>query len=194
MGKKFTLPSIFTDGLDAFLRMFLPKLVTAAINIFRGGFRIIYRATIELLRANFFTRIISCSTIFMLDIIDLCRRRISKMQFIKNVLNTAVMIISGTIGWNIGSGYFDIIGGIIGAGVIGFLASCLCSVILNRFIDDDSIQMRMIIKKYATDTDIDLLKINSSTLKKMYASKDRDAFAQELVWGRAGEKHSGGII
>jgi len=116
-------------GSDAVLKLAAPKVVTAGVNVMRMGPRIILRSTVELMRANLLTRILSCVTILVFDIFDLSRKRISKSQFTVNVILSLLLVVGGTIGWNFGGrwivleimgGMADIIGGMIGGGYCCF--------------------------------------------------------------------------
>jgi hypothetical protein len=184
-----------SKGFDSAIRMFGPKMVTITINIFKMGPRMIFRSAIYLLRANLVTRILSCLTLLILDGADLYRKRISKVQFIRNVTLSIILIAFGTIGWNIGSKWIlievlgsavEVIGGMIGAGLFGVLSSVAFDKVCGKFVKSDAEKMRDIIRTHISGLPAaeqgELLKeITNSELKKMYASPDKDAFAAELV-------------
>ena len=188
--KKFRI-----KGADSAIRMFAPKLVTIGLNILRMGPRIIVRSTIQLLRANLFTRIISCLTLFILDVVDLYRHRISKAQFCRNILLSLILIGCGTFGWNLGSKWIlleifgsavEIIGGLVGAGIAGALSSVAFDKACSKFLKSDAEQMRDIIRGHLSDLPDEekhkiIKEISNSELKKMFACEDKDDYAEKLV-------------
>jgi len=162
----------------------------------------------ELLRANLITRVLSCVTLLVVDVYDLAKKRISKPQFIKNVILSLLLIVSGTVGWDWGSrwialeflaGFADIAGGIIGAGIFTFLSNIILDKAGGKIIESDAQKMWKILDPF-----IDALPeekreevrdgVTCTCLKKMYAAEDREAFATELVERlQNGEKTSGVI-
>ena len=182
-------------GSDTLIKLAAPKIVTAGVNIMHMGPRIILRSTIELLRANLFTRILSCVTILVVDIYDLTRKRISKTQFTCNVILSLLIIVSGTIGWNMGGlwfafeflgGFADIIGGIIGAGITVFLSNLVFDKTCNILIESDAKKMWKIIDPYIEKLPEEeripvRQSITGSCLKKMFACEEREVFAENLV-------------
>jgi hypothetical protein len=182
-------------GADSAIRMFAPKMVTIGINILQMGPRMIFRSTIQLLRANLFTRILSCLTLLLLDLVDLCRRRISKVQFIRNILFSLILIACGTFGWNIGSRWLvlealgsavEVVGGMIGAGALGVLSSVVFDKICNKLIRSDAHKMWDIINPHLSELSEEeqakiRKNITGSELKKMFACKDKEVYAHDLV-------------
>jgi hypothetical protein len=188
--KKFNI-----KGADSAVRMFAPKLITIGINILRMGPRMIFRSAVQLLRANLVTRILSCMTLLLLDLIDLCRKRISKVQFVRNILFSLILIACGTFGWNIGSKWLvlemlgsavEVVGGMIGAGILGALSGVAFDKVCSKFMQSDAQKMWDIINPYLAelpgDEQVKIRKsITSSDLKKMFASKDKQDYAGNLV-------------
>jgi len=181
---------------DTAAKMIAPKVVTAFTNVVRMGPRIIFRSTVELLKANLITRIISCLSLLVIDIIDLVRKRISKIQFTKNVILSAILVLSGTLGWELGTYWLsvelagilvvEVIVGIIGAAVLSFFTNWVACKIADRFIRSDADQMMDIIDLHIADLskeEQDFIRehITLAGLKKMYASDDREAYGLELV-------------
>ncbi|MCL2719321.1 MAG: hypothetical protein FWE14_11140 [Lachnospiraceae bacterium] len=176
------------SNLDTIIRMITPKLVTILINAIRGGSRVILRSTVQLLRANMLTRIISCLTILLMDIIDLSRRRISKIQFIRNLVLSGLLILFGTIGWNIGASWFaiEILGGLIGAAVMSMASNSLFDRLIEIFIKSDKQCMLQVVNDcladYPESERVAFTKqLSPGQLKKMYASKDREQFVLEFI-------------
>jgi len=182
-------------GSDAIVKLVAPKVVTAGVNVVQMGPRIILRSTVELLRANLFTRILSCITILIVDIYDLSRKRISKMQFVVNGMLSLLLVVGGTVGWNFGGrwivfeilgGMADIIGGMIGAGIVVFFSNVVFSKACNKLIESDADKMWKIVNPYIENLPEEervpvKASITNSCLKKMYASADRGIFAEDLV-------------
>ena len=191
---KKPLKKLLKDS-DTIIKLVTREVVTALVNILQMGPRIIFRSTVQLLRANLLTRVLSCITILIIDIYDLIRRRISKKQFICNVILSVLLIITGTIGWNMGGlwlafeflgGFADIIGSIIGAGITVFLSNFVFDKTCNILIESDAKSMLKIIDPYIEKLPEEkrlLVKkqITGSCLKKMFASEDKEAFAENLV-------------
>ena len=186
---------VLLKSSDAIIKLAAPKVVTAGVNVARMGPRIILRSTVELLRANLLTRIISCITILVFDIVDLTRKRISKTQFAVNVLLSLLMVVGGTVGWNFGGrwivfellgGMADIVGGMIGAGIVVFLSGFVFGKACDKLIESDAKKMWKILDPHIDKLPEDERKtirdcITAACLKRMYACKDRETFARELT-------------
>jgi len=182
-------------GSDAIVKLAAPKVITAGVNVMRMGPRIILRSTVELLRANLLTRILSCITILVMDIYDLSRKRISKVQFMVNIALSLLLVVGGTVGWNFGGrwivfemlgGMADIIGGMIGAAVVVFLSNIVFDRACKKLIESDAQKMWKIINPYIEKLPEEERapvrgSITGSCLKKMYASENRELFAEDLV-------------
>ena len=180
---------------DAVVKMVAPKIVTAIANIMRLGPRMIFRSTIELMRANLITRILSCITLLFVDTYDFVRKRISRAQFVKNVILSAMLVISGTVGWNLGSrwivieifgGFVDIVGGILGAAIMSFVSNFVLDKISGKLVESDAQKMWKILdphieKLSEEDQEYAREHVTGKCLKQMYASKDKEAFAARLV-------------
>ncbi|MCL2051510.1 MAG: hypothetical protein FWG91_07275 [Lachnospiraceae bacterium] len=176
------------NNLDTIIRMIAPKVITILINAIRGGSRVILRSTVQLLRANMLTRIISCLTILLMDIIDLSRKRISKIQFARNIVLSGLLILFGTLGWNIGARWIaiEILGGLIGAAVMGMASNSLFDRLISKFIKSDKQCMLQIVNDCLADCEEKeraaiIKQITPAQLKKMYASADKEQFAYEMI-------------
>ena len=182
-------------GSDAVVKLVAPKVVTAGVNVMRMGPRIIMRSAVELLRANLITRILSCVTILIVDIYDLSRKRISRTQFAVNCVLSLLLVVGGTVGWTFGGrwivieilgGMADIIGGMIGAGIVVFLSNVVFDKACKKLVESDAEKMWKIINPYIEKQPEEerqpiRASITGSCLKKMYASTDRELFAEDLV-------------
>ena len=180
---------------DSVVKLIAPKIVTVLANIIRIGPRMIFRSTMELMRANLITRILSCMTLLIIDLVDLVRGRISASQFVVNVAFSALLVVSGTLGWNLGSrwivleflgGFVEIAGGILGAAVLSFVSNFVLDKIRSKFVESDEQKMWKIlnphIDTYPKEKQDNIReRVTCACLKKMYASENREAFAAELV-------------
>ena len=181
---------------DTAIRLLLPKIVKIGMNIITLGPGILVRSTVTILRANMATRIVSSLSLLALDIVDLKRARISKPQFIRNIFMSLIMVVGGTLGWYMGAswlvieflsaGVAEIVGGILGTVLTIGVTGKAFDVVCDKIHCSDSKAMRIILSKHLTDYDNELktkiLKnVSDSELKKMYASKNREAFANELI-------------
>ena len=178
------------------VKLIAPKVVTAFTNIIRMGPRIIFRSAVELLRANLITRILGCLSLLVIDIVDLVRKRISKTQFIKNIILSALIVLSGTLGWELGiywlsvemAGilFVEIVVGITGAAILSFFTNWIACKIADKFVKSDADQMLDIIEQHIADLSKEEQEsireqITLACLKKMYASNDREAYGLDLV-------------
>ncbi|MDR0272038.1 MAG: hypothetical protein LBI27_01810 [Clostridiales bacterium] len=134
-------------GKENTIKIVAPKIVTGLANILRVGPRMIFRSTMELLRANLLTRILSCATLLFFDVYALLKKRITMPQFIKNVILSALLIISGTIGWNWGvrwiyleflGSFAEIAGGIIGAAIMGFVSNLILDKTAEKIMGENN--------------------------------------------------------
>jgi len=178
---------------ETLLKMMLPKIVQITFNFAQGGFRIALRSMVHLLRATIVTRILSAITILALDVYSLTKRRISWVQFWRNVALSACLVVFGTIGWNLGAGWFaiEILGGIIGAALVGFTVPAILERIMNKFIKSDATKMMENVNSVAceccppepTEAVRKKMKVvfSASKLKLMYASPDRECFARDVL-------------
>jgi hypothetical protein len=123
-----------------------------------------------------------------MDIVDLSRRRISKVQFARNLVLSGLLILFGTIGWNIGARWFaiEILGGLIGAALVSMASNSFFDRLFEIFIKSDKQRMLQVVSDCLSDCPeaerAALLKqISPSQLKKMYASDDREGFAREMI-------------
>lgn len=171
------------------------------------------KSAAKMLRGNMITGGVTVVVLSSVDIMNIFRGRISGKQLFKNVANTASTVAGGTAGWasgatigaSIGSiipGFGTAIGGAIGGLAGSFLAGAAANkasnAVLGAFIEDDADEMVHIIEQVFTqmaedyllnqkeaENIIDCLKedLTGSTLKDMFASSDRKAFAHNLLIG-----------
>jgi hypothetical protein len=123
-----------------------------------------------------------------MDIADIARKRISPVQFARNIILSLLLILFGTLGWDIGARWFafEILGGIIGAGVMGMASSTVFDKLADKFIASDAKKMMDIIDAAMLDYPSEertriKKKITPAQLKRMYASDDRYEYAAKLI-------------
>jgi len=190
------IKKIIKQKKETAAKLIAPKVVTAFTNVVRMGPRIIFRSTVELLKANLITRIISSLSLLVIDIIDLIRKRISKTQFIKNIVLSALLVLSGTLGWELGTQWLsvelagilvvEVFVGIIGAGILSFSTNWVACKIADKYVKSDADQMLDIIDLHISNfskEEQEFIRehITLVCLKKMHASENRDAYGLELV-------------
>ena len=127
-----------------------PKIVPALYNAMSIGPRLILRGAIQLLRANIVTRLLSVTTLVIIDTVCFSRKWISGKQYIMNVVLALTFLVGGTYGWYLGVWFaglilleglaVGIIMGIIGAALtsscLGFAAERFLKRITTSDTDD----------------------------------------------------------
>lgn len=169
------------------------------------------KSAAKLLRSNAITAGVSIVVLSSVDVVNIFRGRISGAQLFKNITNTAASVGGGTAGWVggaaagaaigsavpiIGTAIGGFVGGLAGAFAGGSLAGKASDSLLGIFIEDDANQMiAMIEKSYLqlaedyllnkpeAERIIDALKedLTGAVLKDMFASSDRQEFADHLL-------------
>ncbi|WP_199825329.1 hypothetical protein [Gorillibacterium timonense] len=169
------------------------------------------KSAAKLLRSNAITAGVSIVVLSSVDVVNIFRGRISGTQLFKNITNTAASVGGGAAGWVggaaagaaigsavpiIGTAIGGFVGGLAGAFAGGSLAGKASDSLLGVFIEDDAKQMIEIIEKSfiqlaedyllnKTEAEriIDALKedLTGASLKDMFASSDRQTFAQNLL-------------
>lgn len=165
----------------------------------------------KILRGNAITGAATIVVLSSVDVVNIFRGKISGKQLFKNVANTTATVAGGTAGWFggaaagaavgsavpiIGTAIGGFIGGLLGSFAAGAASSQVSNTILDSFIEDDAEEMIRIIERVfqelATDyllnqteaeSIVDALKneLSGATLKDMFASSDRHAFARNLL-------------
>jgi hypothetical protein len=181
--------------LDKATRLIMPKIVKIFLNTVSMGPRMLIRSAVSLLRANLVTRIISSASLLVLDIVDLKRGRISKPQFVRNVLMSMMLVVSGTFGWYIGAAWFvleflgagvaEIIGGLIGTGIMVGVFGKVFDWVGDKFHTSDQVKMKNLIYICCSgwgseDVEKIVKGVTASELKKVYACKGDLVYLGEL--------------
>ena len=145
------------------------------------------------------------------DVVNIFRGRISGAQLFKNLVNTSASVAGGTAGWaagasagaalgsfvpGIGTAIGGVVGGLFGAFAGGSAAGKVASAVTDEFIEDDAKEMVGIIEDEFQLLAVDYLlnqseaeeaveylagEITGASLKDMYASSNRHAFARKLI-------------
>lgn len=185
------------------------KAAAVFVNAFRPAGAAIYgaaakQAAQKLLRGNTITAVISLVVFTVPDIVDAFRGRISVKQLLKNTATTAGGIAGGAGGAWAGAaagtaifpGVGTVIGGIIGGLAGGIGGSAGVDAIADLIAEDDAYEMMDIVASvYSTVAEEYLLsadegervsvllqrKIDGYFLKEMYASKNRQKVARDLI-------------
>ena len=184
-------------------RMAAPKAAQFLYDALRIGPRLILRSAFELLRANIITRLISAVVLISFDTVAFARKRISLKQYLINVSIAAMLLVGGTAGWYLGNGavyvllenaVLAIIGGILGAGLIGVGLGAVLEKIIKRFVKDDSADMLEIcnevfcelaqkynLNEQEAEIAANSIEIDATTVRAMYASPDKTGYACEII-------------
>ena len=156
-------------------------------------------AASKLLRGNIVSGAATVLVMSAGDVLDILNNRISASQLFKNVVNNGAGVAGG-LG---GAGAASLLGapfGPVGMFIAGWLASEVARgvsrAVTDEIIEDDSKKMsrilegqfqnvafNFILNKDETEQIADELsrKLDGNTLKDMYASKDRQQFAYDLI-------------
>ena len=165
----------------------------------------------KLLGSNIITGVASVVVLSTFDVVNIFRGRISGAQLFKNLVNTSASVAGGTAGWaagasagaalgsfvpGIGTAIGGVVGGLFGAFAGGSAAGKVASAVTDEFIEDDAKEMVGIIEDEFQHLAVDYLlnqseaeeaveylagEITGASLKDMYASSNRHAFARKLI-------------
>jgi len=84
-------------------KLLFPKLSKIITNVIQLGPRVVLRSVTQLLRVNPLTRIISVSSLAIIDVVLLAKKKISRDQFFINLAYSVTMFLGSTVGWYTGS-------------------------------------------------------------------------------------------
>ena len=190
------LPSVVRSNLLATMRNGAPIFGAAASNNLS-----------KLLRGNLIVSAVTSLVLSSQDILNFATGKISGKQLFKEVTTivsgvagttvgaTGTTALAGALGLSlgpIGAAVTSIVGGIIGGGV----STAVSRTILDRFIEDDAIELvRIINKQFAIlafdyllseeeiELSLEVLRgcLIQSKLLEMFAAKNRELFADELI-------------
>lgn len=190
------LPSVVRSNLLATMRNGAPIFGAAASNNLS-----------KLLRGNLIVSAVTSLVLSSQDILNFATGKISGKQLFKEVTTivsgvagptvgaTGTTALAGALGLSlgpIGAAVTSIVGGIIGGGV----STAVSRTILDRFIEDDAIELvRIINKQFAIlafdyllseeeiELSLEVLRgcLIQSKLLEMFAAKNRELFVDELI-------------
>ena len=190
------LPSVVRSNLLATMRNGAPIFGSAASNNLS-----------KLLRGNLIVSAVTSLVLSSQDILNFVTGKISGKQLFKEVTTivsgvagttvgaTGTTALVGALGLSlgpIGAAVTSIVGGIIGGGV----STAVSRTILDRFIEDDAIELVRIINKQFSilafdyllseeeiELSLEVLRgcLIQSKLLEMFAAKNRELFADELI-------------
>ena len=181
-----------------------PKAAPVLYNIIRIGPRVILRSMFELLRANTVTRALSAVILLIFDTIDLVRGRVSFKQYLINITLAFLLLVGGTVGWELGNDavslilienvVIGIVAGLIGAGIFGALFGMASEKLIKMFVRDDEADMLAILNRVYLSVIADggltqaqaeetaaKIEITPKILRTMFAESDREAFALRFI-------------
>jgi inner membrane protein yeeR len=190
------LPSVVKSNLLATMRNGAPIFGSAASNNLA-----------KLLRGNLIVSAVTSLVLSSQDILNFVTGKISGKQLFKEVTTivsgvagttvgaTGTTALAGALGLSlgpIGAAVTSIVGGIIGGG----MSTAVSKTILDRFIEDDAIELVRIINKQFSilafdyllseeeiELSLEVLRgcLIQSKLLEMFAAKNRELFADELI-------------
>ncbi|MCL2605051.1 MAG: hypothetical protein FWD90_11290 [Defluviitaleaceae bacterium] len=190
-------------GISDVFKIAAPKTASMVYNALRVGPRLILRSAFELLRANIITRVLSAIVLLSIDTVSFIRKRISLKQYLIDIALALMLVVGGTLGWNLGNRAGGILlenailllfAGMVGAGVLGAVAGAAANKVIGLFVQDDNADMLVICNKvydslseeYTLDDQeqeavADNVYICDKMLKDMFCQKDREQFARAYI-------------
>lgn len=206
---KAGLNSALVGSSETIVSVMGPKASAILINAFRTGAKPIYgaaamKSAAKLLRGNAITAGVTIIVLSSFDVANIFRGRISGKQLFKNMMETAATVGGGAGGWITGTaigsmiipGVGTVIGGLVGSLIGGAAAGKVTNAVVGEFIEDDADEMVNIIQDMFADIAFEYLlsnkeaekavdklkcQLDGKTLKDMFVSDDREAFARELL-------------
>ena len=194
---------IMTGGAADIARLAAPKTAQFIYNIMRVGPKVILRNVFELLRANTFTRILSTAALLSIDTASFIRRRISRKQYIVNLISALLLVAGGAAGWLLGGGAADLLSvnnaaaalalSLSGAVIAGSALYAAFERLAGLFVTSDADEMLAFLNRvfislaaeyrlnrreigYITDE----LKINAHILQNIFGSGDREKYCRDI--------------
>lgn len=185
------------------IKIAAPKSAQFLYNALRVGPRVILRSAFELLRANTFTRILSCAVLLSVDTVGLFRRRISAKQYLVNIILAALLLVGGAIGWDIGgralgphieNAAIGMVAALFGAGFLGMAFSYAGERLIALFYKSDTEKMLELFNyefycevsgRKMGEAEIararDIIELTPRHTADMFACRDKAGFARALI-------------
>lgn len=203
---KTAIVNIYAPGAEALVNTFGDDFAKALINA--AGTQVIdnnvTKTAVNFLKNQALQSTVVVVVLTLPDVVDLIRGRISVKQLLKDFAVVSVGTIGGTVGYlagsaigttispGIGSKIGGAVGGLVGGTAVGFGAE----VVANLIYEGDAEEMIKIIQDEFYNLSIDYLttekeadeiaeqlagKLKGDVLKDMFASKDRNQYAKNLM-------------
>ena len=186
------------------IKMAGPKAAQFLYNAISVGPRVILRSAFELLRANFITRILSCAVLLSIDTVNLVRKRISVQQFLVNITLALLLLVGGTVGWNVGgmvvgmtlieNAAIGIMAALVGSGIFGLGLAYVGEKFISLFFKGDTERMVELFnfefycevtEKCLKEEEIakarDAIELTPKVASDMYACEDKRGFARSII-------------
>lgn len=200
-----SLNSFLVAPTEQLISLLPSKSVKFLANVFREGRKPLAGAAAQkyaakLLRNNLVTTVITVTVLSAEDIINFFRGRISGKQLFKNITILTSGIAGGYAATTL-MAFFSITNPWIvaaGAAACGTMASSATSRIMDKFIEDDAVMLVSILEKHFVEFakdymlsqeeldiilgDLQIVLIHEQLLQ-MYASTDKDIYAEKLLQG-----------
>jgi len=180
------------------------KAIQMLFNLVSIGPRIILRSAFQLLRANIITRLLSVIFLIVIDVFSLVKGRISRKQFVLNIGMALMLLVGGTAGWNLGTAAINeilienvilgLVGGILGAGILGAVLGTIWEKVIGLFVVDDAHEMMCVLNQEfnemicefnldntAAEQLVDEIEIDTKTLRSIFSSKTRQETCREIL-------------
>lgn len=204
---KANVVKVFEPSAKALTNAFGNDFANALINAYGGSLddaASLATTATKILQNQMLIQAVTVVVLTADDVVELFQGRISKEQLIKNVVTTTAGIAGGSVGYVAGSslgtaiapGAGTTIGGITGSVLIGAVTGIGTELIIGWFYEDDADQMMNIISTEFQEMCENYLineeegdelasilqeKLDTNCLKEMFASEDRELFANELM-------------
>ena len=203
---KTSVNKLYVPAGEALTKVFgenMCKAILESVGVSSAGKSVLSKAA-KIVSSEIHFQIIMLVVLTIPDIVDLFRGRISPEQLIANLTVSASGLAGGllgawggaTVGAAIGNAPGAAIGGVVGGVIGGAGASIGTHLLIDNFTESDAEKMCAIIQeefgklsedyivsKDEADKIVDAVqsKLDGETLKNMYASEDRNKFANDLM-------------
>lgn len=202
---------VFEPGSQALVNALGPEFAQAILKAYGSGTSMAVgtnavRTAAKLMRTQALATGVTVILLSADDIVNLFQGRISSEQFIKNLAVTTAGAAGGAVGWVVGAtagtavspGIGTNVGGLAGSIAIGAAAGYSAEKVMHLFIEDDAEKMAAIMEEtfgqlaeaylineeeadQITEEIAGLLNGENDTLKEMFQSEDRNAYALEFM-------------
>lgn len=171
-------------------KLILPKIAKIGVNLAQLGPRVIMRSAIKLIRVNPITRFVSVASLVVVDVWLLIRKKISKTQFVINLIYSASMFIGSTVGWYTGQGIaeqllLDFLLGLVISIVFTFIGIQLFDRLVKLFVpklfkSDCEKGIEIANEIYKEDRDIFITREQAIEIYRLYPAKHEE-YIDDLI-------------